>query len=46
MEQTTLTPESIAKEILAEKFSMLPSCFLPGSLIRGEATRFSDWISS
>ncbi len=42
MEQTTITPESIAKEILAEKFPDASVMFLAGSMIRGEATRFSD----
>ncbi|MBS1953835.1 MAG: nucleotidyltransferase domain-containing protein [Cyanobacteria bacterium SZAS-4] len=42
MEQTTITPESVAKEILTEKFPNAAVMFLAGSLIRGEATRFSD----
>lgn len=42
MEQTTLTPELIAKEILTEKFPDAAVMYLAGSLVRGEATRFSD----
>lgn len=41
-QQTTITPESAAKEILAGKFPAAAVMFLAGSLIRGEATRFSD----
>ncbi len=40
--QTALSPESAAKEILDAKFSEAAVMFLAGSLIRGEATRFSD----
>ncbi|CAN5696981.1 nucleotidyltransferase domain-containing protein [soil metagenome] len=42
MEQTTITPESIAKEIFTEKFPDAAVMFLAGSVVRGEATRFSD----
>ncbi|HEY9734007.1 MAG TPA: nucleotidyltransferase domain-containing protein [Drouetiella sp.] len=41
-QQTKLTPESAAREILESRFPQATVMFLAGSLIRGEATRFSD----
>lgn len=41
-QQTKLTPESAAKEILEDRFPKASVMFLAGSLIRGEGTRFSD----
>lgn len=40
--QSTLTPESAAKEILDDRFPNAMVMYLAGSLVRGEATRFSD----
>lgn len=40
--QTTITPESAAKEILDDRYPNASVMFLAGSLVRGEATRFSD----
>lgn len=40
--QTTLTPEAAAKEILNDRFPNAMVMYLAGSLVRGEATRFSD----